>query len=109
MLIRAVLGIMMILALAFMADQEFADGRPTDGHENRFFPEHKILPELLPRRAERANDRSDAANVRPARGRLGREDEVRSPRDPGGPEVRGAFDQTGQRIARKVVAGRVED
>jgi hypothetical protein len=30
MLIRAVLGIMLILALAFMADQEFADGRNTN-------------------------------------------------------------------------------
>ena len=29
MLIRAILGILMILALAFMADQEFADGRNT--------------------------------------------------------------------------------
>lgn len=29
MLIRAVLGILMILALAFMADQEFNDGRYT--------------------------------------------------------------------------------
>jgi hypothetical protein len=29
MLIRAVLGILMILALAFMADQEFADGHYT--------------------------------------------------------------------------------
>jgi hypothetical protein len=29
MLIRAVLGILMILALAFMADQEFAEGHYT--------------------------------------------------------------------------------
>jgi hypothetical protein len=29
MLIRAVLGILLILALAFMADQEFADGHYT--------------------------------------------------------------------------------
>ena len=29
MLIRAVLGVLMIFALLFMADQEFADGRYT--------------------------------------------------------------------------------
>lgn len=29
MLVRAVLGILMIFALLFMADQEFADGRYT--------------------------------------------------------------------------------
>jgi hypothetical protein len=31
MLIRAVLGILMLSALLFMADQEFADGRYTRG------------------------------------------------------------------------------
>src|SRR3989442_2784037 len=92
-----------------LSNQEFADGRATDRHENRLFPEYEILSELLARRAEPADDRSDAANVRPARGRLGSEDEVRPPRDPGGPEVRGALDQTGQRVTRKVVARGVED
>lgn len=29
MLVRAILGILMIIALLFMADQEFADGRYT--------------------------------------------------------------------------------
>lgn len=29
MLIRAILGVLMIFALVFMADQEFADGRYT--------------------------------------------------------------------------------
>src|SRR3989442_8693960 len=86
-----------------LSNQEFADGRATDRHENRLFPEYEILSELLARRAEPADDRSDAANVRPARGRLGREDEVRPPRDPGRPEVPGALDQTGQRVPRKVV------
>src|SRR3989442_13231218 len=92
-----------------LSNQEFADGRATDRHENRLFPEYEILSELLARRAEPADDRSDAANVGPARGRLGGEDEVRPPHDPGGPEVRGALDQTGQGAARKDVAGCVED
>src|SRR5207245_9742859 len=78
-------------------------------HENRLFPEYEILSELLARRAEPADDRSDAANVGPARGRLGCEDEVRPPHDPGGPEVRGALDQTGQRVARKGRARGDED
>lgn len=30
MWVRAILGILIILALAFMADQEFADGRNTN-------------------------------------------------------------------------------
>src|SRR2546426_10510460 len=50
-----------------LSNQEFADGRARDRHENRLFPEYEILSELLARRAEPADDRSDAANVGPAR------------------------------------------
>jgi len=82
-----------------LANQEFTDGRAADGHEDGLLPEHKVLSELLSRSAERADDGSDATDIRPVRGRLRHEDEVGPPRDPGGPEVRRAFDQARQRIS----------
>src|SRR5206468_1865839 len=92
-----------------LANQEFTDGRAADGHDDRLLPEHEVLSELLSGCTERADDGSDATDVWPVRRGLRGEDEVRLPRDAGGPEVRGAFDQMRQRIPGKFVPGRIED
>src|SRR5438552_199209 len=92
-----------------LANQEFTDRGASDGDEDRLLPEHKILSEFLARRTEPSDDGPDATDVRPVwRGVCG-EDELGLSRNARGPEVRGAFDETGQRIPGKVVAGGIED
>src|SRR5947199_253653 len=92
-----------------LANQEFTDRGASDGDEDRLLPEHKILSEFLARRTEPSDDGPDATDVRPVRSGLRGEDELGLSRNARGPEVRRAFDQTGQRIPGKVVAGGIED
>src|SRR5207247_6968967 len=77
----------------------------SDGDEDRLLPEHKILSEFLARRTEPSDDGPDATDVRPVWRGLRGEDELGLSRNARGPEVRGAFDETGQGIPGKVVAG----
>src|SRR5207237_10028568 len=61
------------------------------------------------RRTEPSDDGPDATDVRPVWRGLRGEDELGLSRNARGPEVRGAFDETGQGIPGKVVAGGIED